>query len=233
MTMTPVGRAPDAYGYDLARSDPRGPGRLGEGSGPRPRKPPRRWARRLLWSLAFTVLVVLAVIVYVRAIGPMGVGTSLVALTAALVPVSLVLLVVWWLDRYTPQPRVTLVFAFAWGAAASVALTLFLGERFQGILLADVTEESVATFLNTVVQAPVVEESMKSAGPLVLAASAAGSSPDLSTASSTPPSWRAASPSPRTSSTSGTRSSRRRRRGRRRCSGRPSSCVGSSRPSRT
>lgn len=170
MITTPVGRPESGtdYGYDLARNDPRGPGRLGDGDGTGSAKPPRRWLRRLLWSLAFGVLAVVAVAVYFLSIRPLGVGTSLVAFTAALVPVSLVLGVVWWLDRYTPQPRITLVFAFAWGSAASVGLALLLGTAFQTAFLTQETDESVAMFLNAVVQAPLVEESMKSAGLLVL-----------------------------------------------------------------
>ncbi len=170
------GRAParpapprgDGYGYDVARSDPRAPGRLGEADGTGPVRPTRPWVRRLIWSIAFTALALIAVGVWFLAIRPMGFGTSLVAFTAALVPVAIVLSAVWWLDRYTPQPRVTLVFAFAWGAAMSVALALLVGSIAEFAISAIGAEEDSAQFLGAVVQAPVVEESMKSAGLLVL-----------------------------------------------------------------
>lgn len=158
----------DGYGYDLPRTDPRAPGRLDAGgAGPAARTRPR-WVRRLLWSLAFTALALIALGVWVLAIRPLGPGTSLVALTAALVPVAIVLSAVWWLDRYTPQPRVTLVFAFAWGAAMSVALALAVGAAVEVAMAVSGTEADVGQFLGVVVQAPVVEESMKSAGLLVL-----------------------------------------------------------------
>lgn len=164
---SPAGAAA-RYGYDVPRADPRGPGRLDGPDLPATAPAPRRWVRRLLWSLAFGVLAFVAVAVYFESIRPFGFGTSLVALTAALVPVSIVVGAVWWLDRYTPQPRVSLIFAFAWGAAGSVALALLVGEVVQLAFLSQETDQSVATFLSTVVQAPVVEESMKSAGLLVL-----------------------------------------------------------------
>lgn len=159
---------PDGYTYDVARRDPRAPGALGDPASGGPIRPPRRWLRRLLWSLAFTAVALIALGVWVLAIGPMGFGTSLVALTAALVPVSIVLSAVWWLDRYTPQPRVALSFSFAWGAAVSVALALLIGTVAEVAIASSGAQENAAQFLGAVVQAPIVEESMKSAGLLAL-----------------------------------------------------------------
>ena len=52
------------------------------------------------------------------------------ATSATSAPVAIVFTAIWWLDRYTPQPRITLVYAFVWGAAGSVALTFLLGGLF-------------------------------------------------------------------------------------------------------
>lgn len=156
------------YGYDVQRTDPRAPGWIDEGGRTAPLTPARTWARRTVWAIALGTLVLVGVAVYLLAIRPLGVGTSLVALTAALVPVTMVLLVVWWLDRYTPQPRITLVYAFAWGAAGSVALALAIGSVVERSIAAHQSEQTVATFLSAVVQAPIVEESVKSAGLLGL-----------------------------------------------------------------
>ncbi len=101
----------------------------------------------------------------------MGVGTSLVAFTAALVPVTIVLSAVWWVDRYTPPqpPRLTLVYAFTWGAAGSVALTFIFGGLFTSwITPEDPPSELVSSFLGAVVQAPVIEETTKSLGLIAL-----------------------------------------------------------------
>lgn len=112
-------------------------------------------------------------VLFFLVIRPMGVGTSLVAFTAALVPVGIVFSAVWWLDRYTPQPPRTLWFAFTWGALGSVLLSLLLGELLvmPALLGGSIAEGSPAgQFLGAAVQAPLVEESMKSLGLLVLLA---------------------------------------------------------------
>lgn len=155
------------YAYDVPRTDPRAPSRLGAGA-ERPDRPPRRWLPRLVWGVAILLLALVFVAVYLFTIRPLGVGTSLVALTAALVPVAMVFLAVWWIDRYTPQPRITLVYAFIWGAAGSVALTFLIGGAFTYLITPENSQQLTADFLGAVIQAPVVEELTKSAGLIAL-----------------------------------------------------------------
>jgi protease PrsW len=157
----------DPYGYDVERVDPRAPGRMGEG---RPARSPRRrpWVRWVLLALSVLALAASTAALYFFVILPLGFGTSLVAFTAALVPVAMVFAAVWWLDRYTPQPRMSLVYAFAWGAIGSVLLTLFFGGFFTAWITPTETDALIDSFLGAVIQAPVVEEAMKSAGLLGL-----------------------------------------------------------------
>ncbi|MCL6423506.1 PrsW family intramembrane metalloprotease [Brachybacterium sp. JHP9] len=154
------------YGYDLRTAPDSGP--LAPGSSAPSRRPRRRWTGRLIWILGIGVLLLVGAAVFVFVIRPMGIGTALVSFTAALVPVGLVLAAVWWLDRYTPQPRSTLAYSFIWGAAGSVALTFIIGGAFILWVSPEDAGENTAAFLGAVVQAPIVEESMKSAGLLVL-----------------------------------------------------------------
>ncbi|MGY5764333.1 PrsW family intramembrane metalloprotease [Brachybacterium sp. DNPG3] len=162
-----AGAAPTGYGYDVERRDPRGPSRMGAG-GPGRAKGRRAWVQWISWGIPILVLIAIAIGVYILAIRPMGVGTSLVAFTAALVPVAIVLSAVWWIDRYTPQPRLTLVYAFIWGAAGSVALTFLFGGVFTSWITPEEPSELVADFLGAVIQAPVIEESTKSLGLIAL-----------------------------------------------------------------
>ncbi|MDN5686938.1 MAG: PrsW family intramembrane metalloprotease [Brachybacterium sp.] len=159
--------APDptdaGYGYDVDRLDPRAPERMGD-AGPQRRRRRRPWLRWVLFGLSFLALAGGAVLLYVFIILPLGFGTSLVAFTAALVPVAIVLGAVWWLDRYTPQPRVSLIYAFIWGAVGSVALTFVIGTPFTAWISPSEPDQVTAQFLGAAVQAPVVEEAMKSAG---------------------------------------------------------------------
>ena len=167
-TGTPPHPAPpqeprDGYGYDVERMDPRAPERMGAGRAGRRRRR-RPWVRWALFALSFLCLAAAALALYFFVILPLGFGTSLVAFTAALVPVAIVLAAVWWIDRYTPQPRMSLVYAFAWGAIGSVLLTLWFGGHFTAWISPSETDALIDSFLGTVIQAPVVEEAMKSAG---------------------------------------------------------------------
>ncbi|HIY24026.1 MAG TPA: PrsW family intramembrane metalloprotease [Candidatus Brachybacterium merdigallinarum] len=167
-------RAADEYRYDVKRTDPRAPGRLGEARPTRfTRRPP--WLQWLFWGGLILTLLGVSLLVYFLFIVPMGVGTSLVAFTAALVPVAIVFGAIWWLDRYTPQPMLTLAYAFFWGAAASVGLTMLLGGWFTSWITPDALLEDpdeigqvINSFLGAVIQAPVIEELTKSLGLVAL-----------------------------------------------------------------
>lgn len=90
----PRAAGPDAgYGYDVDRVDPRAPGRLGD-MGPLRLRSRSRVVQWLFWIGTFLTLVVAALLVWFFAIRPLGFGTSLVAFTSALVPVTMVLAVV-------------------------------------------------------------------------------------------------------------------------------------------
>ena len=85
----------------------------------------------------------------------------------ALIPLGICLLGLHWIDRWEPEPRGALVFAFLWGAGVSVAITLLLGGPVNQVLamLLPLTPSDV---LATVIQAPLLEEAAKGLGVLVL-----------------------------------------------------------------
>lgn len=85
----------------------------------------------------------------------------------ALIPLGICLLGLHWIDRWEPEPRGALAFAFLWGAGVSVAITLLLGGTVNEILvmLLPLTPSEVLT---TVIQAPLVEETAKGLGVLIL-----------------------------------------------------------------
>ena len=85
----------------------------------------------------------------------------------ALVPLGICVLGIWWVDRWEPEPRSTLVFSFLWGAGVSVGIALLVGPYFTLALL-EVVPYGSADLLAMVVQAPVVEEIAKGLGVLVL-----------------------------------------------------------------
>ncbi|HET7139307.1 MAG TPA: PrsW family intramembrane metalloprotease [Arthrobacter sp.] len=95
-----------------------------------------------------------------------GVGGFLVGFVVSLIPLSAVLLAVHLIDRWEPEPKRLLLFAFTWGAAVSIAVTLLIQPFFAlTFQFSDVAD--FRTFMATV-QAPVVEEVAKSLGLLLI-----------------------------------------------------------------
>jgi protease PrsW len=147
------------------------------GPGPQPPAPyaaaptPRQVERgRRRSAAAVTVLLVLSAAVAVlmaqflaSALGP---DTLFVVGLLALVPLAIVMIGVWWIDRWDPEPRGWLAFAVLWGAGVSVFGTLVLGEAFMAAF-AGMSSLDAETF-GAVVQAPIVEESMKGAGLIII-----------------------------------------------------------------
>jgi RsiW-degrading membrane proteinase PrsW (M82 family) len=111
--------------------------------------------------------VFLAVLIYILiGLGPVALIVSGVV---ALIPLAVVLLTIRWIDRWEPEPRGALWFAFLWGAAASVAIALIVGLGVEvAVLLASQGTASVGDFFSAVIQAPIVEESAKGLGILIL-----------------------------------------------------------------
>lgn len=95
--------------------------------------------------------------------GPAGIVGGFIA---SLFPLGVVLFTVRAIDRWEPEPKRLLYFAFTWGAAVAIAATLVL----QPLFLAGTefsSEAALRTYLATV-QAPIVEEAAKGLGLLVL-----------------------------------------------------------------
>ena len=76
------------------------------------------------------------------------------------------LLTVRFIDRWEPEPKPLLLFAFVWGAVVSIAVTMLIQPYFS-LVAGPASGLDYTTFAVTV-QAPVVEEFAKSLGLLVL-----------------------------------------------------------------
>lgn len=95
--------------------------------------------------------------------GPAG---FLVGFLASLVPLSVVLLAVYIIDKWEPEPKRLLYFAFTWGSAVSIAVTLLIQPIF--VLTFQFSDEADLQAYMATVQAPIVEEFAKSLGLLIL-----------------------------------------------------------------
>jgi RsiW-degrading membrane proteinase PrsW (M82 family) len=92
-----------------------------------------------------------AVIISLSAGDAAGVGLSIFA---AIVPLPLLWLVYWWLDRYEPEPRRYKFAAFVWGGVVAVAIALALEISIQNTF--DLSDKQMASFI-----APLAEEPAK------------------------------------------------------------------------
>ena len=95
-----------------------------------------------------------------------GVTGFAIGFVASLIPLAAVLGSVYVIDRWEPEPKRLLLFAFTWGAAVSIAVTLLIQPVFA--LAAPYSDEAAFRDFMTTVQAPVVEEFAKSLGLLLL-----------------------------------------------------------------
>ncbi|MBG6225598.1 RsiW-degrading membrane proteinase PrsW (M82 family) [Arthrobacter sp. CAN_A2] len=128
-------------------------------------RPPRRGRVRDVLLVLVAALVVAAVLLVLS----LSLGPSAFVLCGilALVPLGICLLGLRWIDRWDPEPRGALLFAFLWGAGASVAVTLLLG-TYVVELLGDAFTTTSPEVLAPVLQAPLVEEFAKGLGVLIL-----------------------------------------------------------------
>jgi len=124
----------------------------------------------LVWAIVgYAVLSLIALMVTVYLLAFLGATAFVVAGILALVPLAIVLLGISWIDRWEPEPRGALAFAFLWGAAASVAIALLFDLGVQLVAaVVGIGDGFWSLFLSLVVQAPIVEELGKALGLLIL-----------------------------------------------------------------
>jgi RsiW-degrading membrane proteinase PrsW (M82 family) len=133
-------------------------------------QPPRRSSSLLALGIVGIIIasvVMLGVIVFL--INALGGDATVLGGIMALVPLAIVFFGVRWVDRWEPEPRVAVVFAFLWGAGISVAVALIIGTAVQIVQqISGSIDPFTADFLGSVVQAPLVEEGGKGLGLLIL-----------------------------------------------------------------
>lgn len=95
----------------------------------------------------------------------LGVQVTGLALVVALLPLGVVVPAFLWLDRFEAEPKRYLGFAFLWGALIAAAVSLVLNTGSLVVLEAFYQQGRVAA---AVVVAPVVEESLKGLGVLLI-----------------------------------------------------------------
>jgi len=112
-----------------------------------------------------TIAMVLIAAYFLLALGP---GLTVLGGVLALVPLGIVLLGIRWIDRWEPEPRSGLIFAFLWGAGVAVVLALLVDIGISEQIAAGGGATNMTIFYQTVFQAPIVEEFGKGLGVLLI-----------------------------------------------------------------
>ncbi len=110
---------------------------------------------RRLWIAAVALVGIVGLVgVVVFSLEADNVAGAGLSISYALIPLPLLWLAYWWLDRYEPEPRRYKVAAFVWGGVVAVsialALQVFLQRQF------DLSDETMASII-----APATEEPAK------------------------------------------------------------------------
>ena len=129
-----------------------------------------RWRPGLLGGIIIAGIVLLIALILIVAYFLLFIGPGLTFLggVLALVPLAIVLLGVRWIDRWEPEPRLLLVIAFLWGATVSIVFALVFDLGASYLYAAGGADVNMTVFLQSAVQAPIVEEFGKGLGILLI-----------------------------------------------------------------
>lgn len=129
---------------------------------------PRDGRRASIWIIGVLIVLLVGLAAYFLTF--LGAAASLIGMVLALLPLAIVLFAVRVIDRWEPEPRSLIVLALGWGAIAAVGIALLVDLALTVVFGAG--QSLAAEFFSAVVQAPIVEETAKGLGVLLIFASA-------------------------------------------------------------
>ena len=175
MTFPPEPYPPAGRPYPAAHAPPQQPqpAPWGPGGPPAPAQAPWRPPRQHRGGTVLVVVgIAVAVIALIATVSQIAVmtsaGAAVVGGVVALVPLTAVVLGIRWVDRWEPEPRYALVFAFLWGAGVSTLVSLWLNTAFTDAVYHSTGNVDTAEMVGAAIGAPLIEESAKGLGVLIL-----------------------------------------------------------------
>lgn len=112
--------------------------------------------------------VLVALVLYARQPGVGGAAATLVGVVLALPTAAAAVALVLLIDRLEPEPRLNLLFAFAWGAGIAALLALVLNTVARDYATVPAFGATEGTFITAAIVAPIIEETAKGAALLGL-----------------------------------------------------------------
>lgn len=119
-------------------------------------------------AIGFSLIGVVGLLVAAYLVLSLGPGAFALGGVLAVIPLVIVLLGVRWIDRWEPEPRSLLVFSFLWGAVIAIFAALVVGLIVDGFADAAGLSIEQRDFFGSVFQAPIVEETAKGLGILLV-----------------------------------------------------------------
>ena len=135
---------------------------------PIPATVPGSSARVVLAIIGIILLSIVTLFVAVFLVAGLGVNALAIGGIMALVPLAFVFVGVRWIDKWEPEPRAAIVFAFLWGAGVAVLLALLVGAEIDNVINSMGGPGPGYEFFGAAIQAPIVEEFGKGLGVLVI-----------------------------------------------------------------
>lgn len=131
--------------------------------------PTRRSSYPVVLGVIGVVLVsIVALLVAVYLVTGLGGDAFALGGIMALIPLTIVFLGVRWIDRWEPEPRLAVLFAFLWGAAVAVVIALVVGAEIETVIAGLGGPGPGYEFFGAAIQAPIVEETGKGLGVLLV-----------------------------------------------------------------
>ncbi len=123
---------------------------------------------RILAVVGIVLVSIVAVLVLACLVAGLGPIAFVASGVMALIPLAIVFAGARWVDKWEPEPRAAIVFAFLWGAAASVAIALIVGAEVDNVVAAMGGPGAGYEFFSAAIQAPIVEEAAKGLGLFII-----------------------------------------------------------------
>ncbi|WP_147680269.1 PrsW family intramembrane metalloprotease [Actinomyces ruminicola] len=140
---------------------------------PAPQWAPQAMVHRRRGTVASTVLacigaVGLLLMLWIISATAGEASELLVPILLALVPFGIVMVTVRWIDRWEPEPPGLLLAAFLWGAGVATVISLLVNTSASLLVSAATGSVTGAQFFSAAVTAPIVEETTKGLGVLIV-----------------------------------------------------------------
>lgn len=133
-----------------------------------PPAPPKSVWPVILVSLAFVILIPLAIFVMTIIGLSVGPEAAIAATVFAFTPAVIYAFPLVWLDRFDPEPPWLVALVFCWGAVVAVLVSIILNTMFGLVVYAGTGVPELADIASAVISAPIVEEASKGIGLLAL-----------------------------------------------------------------